>query len=139
MALCEPLIEAMSTTSSANARRATILVVDDSPDVVFVISHVLEGAGHDVLSAYSVAAGMEQIAVSPRVDLALCDLRLPDGDGLALVRAVQARFPSAPAFLLTGMALEPSEVPAGVSVLRKPVGIDELENVVARALAGLAV
>ena len=72
---------------------ATILIVDDDPNVLGMLKAFLEQEGYRVWSA---ATGEEASALPhlEDVDVALLDLRLPgDIDGLALVRDFKGRFP----------------------------------------------
>jgi two-component system, NtrC family, sensor histidine kinase HydH len=105
---------------------ATILIVDDNAAQVDNTREVLAGAGHEVLTADSVKAAR---AIT-RFDVALVDLRLPDGEGVALAGELRERAPDALVILLTGFASVESAaaaVRAGAwDYLVKPVAPSDL-------------
>jgi DNA-binding response OmpR family regulator len=57
-----------------------ILIVDDEPDIVFMIKVILRSEGLEVLPASSVAEARQQLSAEDP-DLVLLDLRLSDGEG----------------------------------------------------------
>jgi CheY-like chemotaxis protein len=70
--------------------RGHVLIVEDSALVASAMRILLEDAGHSVTEAGSVAAAVEAVAVAARVpDVALLDLTLPDGDGLAVLHRLR--------------------------------------------------
>ncbi|MGI9393520.1 MAG: response regulator transcription factor [Boseongicola sp.] len=68
---------------------ATILVVDDDPQIREVLSVALDRAGYRTLTARDGAEGLAR-AQAARPDLAVLDIGLPELDGLALCRAIRA-------------------------------------------------
>jgi DNA-binding NarL/FixJ family response regulator len=91
--------------------KTSILIVDDDPGFGLAAAEVLTARGYRVLGqATSVAAALEQCdQLDP--DAVLVDVRLPDGDGVALAEELRAR-PHAPMVLLTSTDREavPPEV-----------------------------
>jgi len=76
-----------------------ILVVDDDPMMVSIIVAVLRDAGLSLIEAADGGAvALARLAAQP-FDLLICDLNMPDMDGISLMRQV-ASFASPPAFLL---------------------------------------
>jgi two-component system phosphate regulon response regulator PhoB len=67
---------------------AKVLVVEDEPDLVQVLSFNLEQAGHDVLSAERGAEGL-RLAQRERPDVVLLDLMLPDISGTEVCRSLK--------------------------------------------------
>ena len=57
-----------------------VLIVDDEPDIVFMIKVILRSEGFDVVPASSVAEARAQLS-NDDPDLVLLDLRLSDGEG----------------------------------------------------------
>ena len=94
---------------------------------------LLRRAGHRVVRAASRAEGMRLLeSVRPR--LVISDLRLPDGDGLDIIRAAQ-RLPLPPAVIaitaFSSRELRQSALDAGASAfLAKPFGIAEFSSLV---------
>ena len=78
-----------------------ILLVDDNVDLVDNLGEILEGEGYEVLRATSCATARARAAEG--FDVALVDVRLPDGDGTELAAELH-RTHSAEVVLLTGFA-----------------------------------
>ena len=118
--------------------RASILVVDDDPDLLRLLTIRLEGAGYRVSASPSAERALAQIAVQ-RPDLVLTDLRMGEMDGLALFEAVHAAHPTLPVVILTAHGTIPDAVAAtrrGVfGYLTKPVDPQNLLAEVERALS----
>jgi len=90
-------------------RAARVLVVDDEPGVADLLQDLLDAAGHGVSTAASGAEALRCLQVEP-FDLIVSDLRMPDIDGAALWREVQARHPALARRMLfvTGDTLSPA-------------------------------
>ena len=71
-------------------RPAHILIIEDSQLVVDALRILFEAANRVVSSAGSIAEALKAIDADPPA-LALLDLRLPDGDGLALIEPLRSR------------------------------------------------
>lgn len=69
--------------------RATIVVVDDTPENLELTSSILEPCGYRVLAARTIAAGMELISAH-KPSMIISDMSLPDASGLDLLRTVKA-------------------------------------------------
>ncbi len=82
---------------------ADILVVDDEESARVTLALLLEKRGHRVAQASGVRAAGERLAEQV-FDLVVTDLRMPDGSGLDVLRAVQARQPGTEVILLTAYA-----------------------------------
>jgi len=66
-------------------QQATILIVDDEPDVREVLEEYFAAQGYDVLAAPNAAAARALVGAN-QVDLALIDIHMPGEDGLSLAR-----------------------------------------------------
>jgi two-component system response regulator PilR (NtrC family) len=79
----------------------TILVVDDEFSVRESLEKVLSKAGYITLAADS---GNEALAVlaKQKIDLVLSDLKMPDGDGVELLKSIKKSYPDIEVILLTG-------------------------------------
>ena len=69
-----------------------LLVVDDEPDMVETCRKILERRGYRVVTALSGSKALEALQQG-HFDLVLADLRLPDLDGLEVLRAAKRRDP----------------------------------------------
>jgi two-component system response regulator GlrR len=117
---------------------ANLLLVDDDPDLLKLLSMRLTAAGHRVTSVESAEAALTQLAVA-RPQLVVSDVQLPGRDGLALFDEIRARHPALPVILLTAHGTIPDAVDAtsrGVfSYLTKPFDGKALLDKVNEALA----
>ncbi len=117
---------------------AHLLLVDDDPDLLRLLSMRLNAAGYRVTAVASAQAALDQIAVS-RPALVISDVQMPGMDGLALFEAIRARHPVLPVILLTAHGTIPDAVDAtarGVfTYLTKPYDGKQLLDAIARALA----
>ncbi len=115
-----------------------MLVVDDDPDMLRLLSMRLGAAGYQVTAVASAEAALAQLAIE-RPQLVLSDVRLPGKDGLALFDEIRARHPSLPVILLTAHGTIPDAVEAtrrGVfTYLTKPYDAKELLERISQAMA----
>jgi two-component system response regulator PilR (NtrC family) len=117
--------------------RATVLVVDDEPDLVELVALTLSRMGLDSVGAGDVA-NAQRLLKSQHVDLCLTDMRLPDGDGLDLVAWIAEHRPSVPCAVITAHG----NVEAAVRALKagafdfvsKPLDLGVLRKLVASAV-----
>ena len=80
--------------------RATILIVDDEPDVREVLDEYFVGHGYVALTAESAAAARELASARP-IDIALIDIHMPGEDGLSLARHLRERYANIAIVMLT--------------------------------------
>jgi two-component system phosphate regulon response regulator OmpR len=80
--------------------RATILIVDDEPDVREVLEECLAGQGYAVVGAESASAARATAAQHP-IDLVLVDIHMPGEDGLSLARHLRERYAKIAIIMLT--------------------------------------
>jgi len=71
-----------------NSKPAKILVIDDDPNTVRFIQKWCENAGKDVVGVFNAQTGIETARQDPP-DLILLDMMLPDGNGVAVARALK--------------------------------------------------
>jgi len=81
--------------------RRRVLVVDDETDFLATYERLLRRQAYDVVTVTSRAAGLAALAGEP-LDLVISDLRLPDGDGLDVVRAARDARDPVPVIVITG-------------------------------------
>ena len=115
-----------------------LLVVDDDPDMLRLLSMRLTGAGYQVTAVTSAESALTQLEIE-HPQLVLSDVRLPGRDGLALFDEIRKRHPALPVILLTAHGTIPDAVEAtarGVfSYLTKPYDGKELLDKIGQALA----
>lgn len=121
------------------AGQVNILVVDDDSLVLRMTQIVLDDLGYRVRLAMSAAEAMQCIeADDGAFDLVVLDQRLPDREGLSVLREAKGRYPSLRFMLVTGYATEEvvqEMMDAGaVKVLDKPYDIDQFADAVRVAL-----
>ena len=116
--------------------RLRILVVDDESADVELHKSVLQAAGYHVATAASLRLARKALAERP-YQLLLTDLRLPDGDGMALLEDAHAADPHAAAVILTGFSSVENAVTAlkagAYDFLPKPCPEERLIAAVHRA------
>lgn len=78
-----------------------VLIVDDEADLVTTYERALRRLGYRIISAGSRRAGLDVLR-SERLALVVADLRLPDGDGLDIVRAARELPDPPPVIVVTG-------------------------------------
>ena len=71
-----------------NSHRATVLCVDDSPEMLFICKRFLEARGYDVLTASNGEAALETLKEHP-VDAAITDNEMPGMTGLQLAQEIK--------------------------------------------------
>jgi DNA-binding response OmpR family regulator len=110
-----------------------ILIVDDEVDLVTTYERLLHRKGYRVVSAGSCREGLLILEREP-LALVVTDLRLPDGDGLDIVRAARRTPTPTPSLVVTGFASEASRaasLAAGAAgYLTKPFAASNLVSLV---------
>jgi signal transduction histidine kinase len=113
-----------------------VLVVDDNQTLVENLTEILEDAGYAVHGVHSCAAALA--GAREGFDVALVDLKLPDGDGTALAPRLKEASPDGEVVLLTGFATLESAVAAvragACAYLVKPCATQELLVTVEQAM-----
>ena len=126
-----------ATCATETAAPARLLVVDDDADLLRLLSMRLQANGYRVATADCVEAARSRLGVE-RFDLVLSDVRLPDGDGLALFEDIRRQHPALPVILLTAHGSIPDAVEAtalGVAgYLTKPFDSQALLRGIRQAL-----
>jgi len=80
---------------------ARILVIDDEEDVRFTLVKILRLEGHDVVEAENGSQGLIRQKEEP-FNLVICDLIMPEKEGLATIQELRASYPSLKILAITG-------------------------------------
>jgi len=126
--------------SNANANvkpKGRILIVDDDPGLLRLMSIRLSQYGFSVDAAESAAAALQQIQAR-RPDAVISDLRMDGMDGIGLLSALQEKHPGVPVIMLTAHGTIPDAVKAtqsgALAFLTKPVDRTELLQALDKAM-----
>lgn len=104
-----------------------ILIADDEPDIVAMLTDYFEMNGYEIITAFNGSEAIAQSGKDP--DIILLDVNMPDADGLTVCRTVR-QYVSCPIIFLTAR-IEDSDKIAGFAAggddyVIKPFSIDEL-------------
>jgi DNA-binding response OmpR family regulator len=121
---------------------ATILVVDDEPDIRLLARMTLEHEGYVVLEAEDGAVALD-VARREHPDLILLDVMMPELDGWEVLQEIKSAndsdLVSTPVLMLTALSAPLDRAKGGIEgavrYLTKPINLDELRGAVRDALA----
>jgi DNA-binding NtrC family response regulator len=115
----------------------SVLVVDDEPGIRMALRTNFQREGWHVDVAEGTAEAMRKLE-SQHFPLVVTDVRMPDGDGLQLMRSVRAANPSTAVIVLTAFGSVPEAVQAmrggACDYLTKPISFEELQSAVERVM-----
>ncbi len=128
----------MSENLPQEGAQASVLLVDDEPNILTSLKRLLRGEGYAIRSAGGGAEALELLEAAP-ADLVLSDMRMPGMDGVALLSQVRERWPSTGRIILTGYSDMHATIAAvnegGVHrYMTKPWNDDDLKLTVRSAL-----
>jgi CheY-like chemotaxis protein len=119
-----------------------VLVVDDEPAMRQLLERYVTSEGYRVKHAAGALAALEVMAERP-ASLVLCDVRMPEHDGLWLAERLQAEWPSTPIVMVTAIddlrTIQQSRELGAVDYLTKPINRDQLHQVLQRVIRPPAV
>jgi len=126
----------LKTADSRETKPARVLIVEDDPALRFAMCGVLRVHGFDVVEADSLEDATSKL--EPSIAVVIADLRLPDGDGLALLPRARAIDPKIVVLIVTGFGTVDLAVRAlkngAENFLTKPVDPTELLSQVRHAI-----
>jgi len=119
------------------AEQQRVLIVDDEPDIRDLLTMSLSQMNLDTSAVGTLGQARACIEDGP-FDLCLTDMRLPDGDGIDLVRHIQQTQPELPVAIITAYGNVETAVEAlkagAYDFVSKPLKLDELRNLVSSVL-----
>ncbi|GEM_PF-145692 len=92
---------------------AKILLIDDELKLLKLLGMIISNEGYEVFRASSARSGMNMLTAQ-QIDLVLCDVRLPDGFGVDLVKEIKTKHPHIEIILMTAYG----NIPDGVQAMR---------------------
>lgn len=116
---------------------ANALIVDDEKDICELIEMALAGQGVVCDAVYSVKSAIQKLKAN-RYDFVICDVRLPDGDGLDLLAHVQKHYANTPVCVITAhgnmdMAIRALKLGA-FDFINKPFELKQLRALAKQAM-----
>jgi len=121
---------------------ARIMIVDDNPAILGLLRQILEEEGHTVDDAPDGHVALRHFAGDP-ADLVICDVYMPNMNGIEFVMRVREAFPDARiigmsggGFLSAEAVLEAVRNLGAVGVLEKPFQVEDVIRLVNMALDG---
>lgn len=120
-----------------NKPKNQILIVDDEPDIREVLELTLGRMNLETRSASNIDEA-RHLMEDYKFDLCLTDMRLPDGNGIELVRHIQDKHPYLPVAVITAFGNMETAVAAlkagAFDFVSKPLDLNDLRNIVRSAL-----
>ena len=90
-----------------------VLIIDDEEKLLHLLARIISLEGYEVLEATTCKAGLKKLE-QEEVDVVLCDVKLPDGNGVEMVEKIKKNFPLVEVILLTAYG----NVPDGVQAMK---------------------
>ena len=117
-----------------------VLIVEDDPSILMVLSDYLSGEGYRVLQAENGEQAFEILASKPHLDLMVTDFRLPGGiSGVQIAEPAVKLRPDLKVVFISGYPQEIRETDSPITrkapILAKPFDLDELQSILKTLLA----
>lgn len=132
------MIKRKQTKLEGAATGHNVLIVDDEADILELLELTLLRMGLEVERAEDLASATKLLQ-SRHYDLCLTDMRLPDGDGLELVKYIDAHCADLPVAVITAHGSAENAVAAlkagAFDYIAKPVSLEQLRTLVKSALS----
>ncbi|MCK9484707.1 MAG: response regulator [Candidatus Marinimicrobia bacterium] len=108
-----------------------ILIVDDEQEVAELLEELLTQFGYATAMAFTKAEAVDRLKdFSPGI--VLLDIRLPDGDGISILKEIKATYPAIEVIMITGLADRDIALQAlkegAADYICKPIDLDYLAN-----------
>ncbi len=119
------------------SEQTRVLVVDDRPEMADMLADDLRDRGYDSLAVTSGTEALRMLQTE-RIDALVTDVRMPEVDGLALLRASVRLDPSRPVIMMTAYGTLDTAIEASSEgayhYLVKPFRLEELVQILRQAL-----
>jgi len=123
--------------SSSNKHHTLALIVDDEPDILQLLGITLSRMDILTCKAETITEAKDLLENND-FDFCLTDMRLPDGDGIDLIKHIQSSFPNLPVALITAHGNMDTAVEAmkagAFDFLSKPVNLVALRSLISNAV-----
>ena len=118
---------------------ARVLIVDDEALIRWSLSERLSNAGYEVCEAGDGTSALDYFREgASRIDVVVLDVKLPDADGLDLLKQIRRMCPTCRVVLITAFGtldmLQDARDNGAYDMLRKPFNLDDMLQTVERAL-----
>ena len=91
----------------------TILIIDDEAKIRSLLSRIIALEGFEVFEASNLKSGLKKLETS-EIDIVICDVKLPDGNGVEFSKVIKNQFPTVEIILLTAFG----NIPDGVLAIK---------------------
>ncbi|MBN8549260.1 MAG: response regulator [Deltaproteobacteria bacterium] len=130
----------MPTSPQPPSTIQEIVLVDDEPSVLFALKLLLQALGFSVQDFNGPLEAIQYFASSSRIDLCLCDLKMPKMNGLGVLEEVRKHRPSLPFVLMSAHAsteeIDRAQELGATGFLSKPFTPEDLKQLVEKVAAG---
>ena len=117
--------------------KGNVLIVDDEPNAVRVLSAILGNQGYSILESHDATSAVNVLGHN-EVDAVITDIRMPGDDGLYLYDYISEKYPQIPVIFLTAYGTVDSAVHAILDgafyYFIKPPDYEKLKSILARAV-----
>lgn len=123
----------------SQAPTKVVLLVEDEPHILSLLSDYLAGEGYKVLEAEDASRAFEILATKPQLDLLVTDYRLPGGiSGVMIAEPALKLRPDLKVIFISGYPIEIQEsgspIARSAPILAKPFSLDTLRSQIQRLL-----
>ena len=134
-----PLLNAVHSIAPLNGQAMTVLVVDDDPDVLELLSDILAGEGYSVLTAANGNQAIEAIEANRQIVAVLLDVRIPGKGGMEVLKEIRKCRPDVGVLMISG--IQDREIAqhaltlGAFDYLMKPFDVNHVIDIVAACLS----
>ncbi len=130
MALEHDIIARTTEPHDFQIQPGPILIVDDEPVFVDLISSILCASGYQCVGVHSAREALKRAMEHPQPAVALVDLKLPDCEGTILIRQLRLQIPKLPVLAISGSEIpehaKEARAAGALEFLAKPFNCEEL-------------